>query len=190
MSERGDGNDVPLKQRVEAVLYIAGRPLTLEEISEAAKAKGKASVRNAIGELKEEYQERGSALTIVSLPGEKYVMQLHEKLAPYAEKVAPDAVLSEQVMKTLSVIAFLQPVKQSHIVRARGKAAYSHIKELEFKGFIRSERAGLTKILRTTDYFAEYFRLSKNVAALKRQLGLRVKAGRLHPTQTKTEMES
>ncbi|MEM3148805.1 MAG: SMC-Scp complex subunit ScpB, partial [Candidatus Jordarchaeales archaeon] len=106
---------------------------------------------------------------------ERYVMELREELAPIAERVAPDAVLSEEVMKTLSLIAYLQPVKQSVIAKAVGKAAYSHIRELEIKGFVRSEPEGATRVLRTTDYFSEYFGLSKDIGALKRQLRLRAK---------------
>jgi len=163
-----------LRRKVEAVLYIAGRPLTLDEISESTGAT-RSAVKKVLELLEHEYDEKGTAFTIRQLPGERYVMELREELAPIAERVAPDAVLSEEVMKTLSLIAYLQPVKQSVIAKAVGKAAYSHIRELEIKGFVRSEPEGATRVLRTTDYFSEYFGLSKDIGALKRQLRLRAK---------------
>lgn len=163
-----------LRRKVEAVLYIAGRPLTLDEISENAGATRNA-VKKVLELLEREYDEKGAAFTIRQLPGERYVMELREELAPIAEKVAPDAVLSKEVMRTLSLIAYLQPVKQSVIAKAVGKVAYSHIRELEIKGFVRSEPEGTTRVLRTTDYFSEYFGLSKDIGALKRQLRLRAK---------------
>jgi len=163
-----------LRQKVEAVLYIAGRPLTLDEISENAGV-ARSAVKKVLELLEREYDERGAAFTIRQLPGERFVMELREELAPIAEKVAPDAVLSEEVMRTLSLIAYLQPVKQSAIAKVVGKAAYSHIRELEIKGFVKSEHEGATRMLRTTDYFSEYFGLSKDIGALKRQLRLRAK---------------
>ncbi|MBS7287322.1 MAG: SMC-Scp complex subunit ScpB [Candidatus Freyarchaeota archaeon] len=169
------GGSPSLRQKVEAILYIAGRPLTLEEIAENAGA-SKSAVRRALDQLEHEYDEREAAFTVRQLSGERYVMELREELAPIAERVAPEAVLSEEVMRTLSLIAYLQPVKQSVIARVVGKSAYSHIRELEIKGFVTSEPEGTTKMLRTTDYFAEYFGLSKDVGALKRQLRLRAKA--------------
>lgn len=173
-AEVGEGGP-SLRQKVEAILYIAGRPLTLDEIAENAGA-AKSAVRRVLDQLEREYDEREAAFTVRQLPGERYVMELREELAPIAEKVAPEAILSEEVMRTLSLIAYLQPVKQSVIARAVGKAAYSHIRELEIKGFVTSEPEGATRILKTTDYFAEYFGLSKDIGALKRQLRLRAKA--------------
>jgi segregation and condensation protein B len=73
-------------------------------------------------------------------------------------------------MKTLSFIAYRQPVTQSYLAKVRGNLVYSHVKQLQEVGLITEERLGRTKMLRTTQNFADYFNLSHDAQLMKRQL--------------------
>jgi segregation and condensation protein B len=52
----------------------------------------------------------------------------------------------------------------------RGSHTYGHLKQLEDMGLIIRKKAGRTKLLRTTDFFADYFGLSHDTRTMKRQL--------------------
>jgi segregation and condensation protein B len=73
-------------------------------------------------------------------------------------------------LKTLSYIAYRQPVPQAQVIDVRGHHSYDHLKQLEGLGLIERERAGRTKIIRTTEFFADYFGLSHDLRGLKKQL--------------------
>jgi segregation and condensation protein B len=52
----------------------------------------------------------------------------------------------------------------------RGHHAYGHIKVLKEMDLITTERSGRSTLLRTTEYFADYFGLSHDTAAMKKEL--------------------
>jgi segregation and condensation protein B len=51
-----------------------------------------------------------------------------------------------------------------------GDQSYDHIRELERMGLISGERLGKTQLLRTTNIYADYFNLSRDIRVMKRQL--------------------
>jgi len=79
-------------------------------------------------------------------------------------------LLSSGPLKTLSYIAYRQPVPQARVTDVRGHHAYSHLNQLEEQGLIQRERAGRTKVIRTTEFFADYFGLSRDLKTMKQQL--------------------
>ncbi|HEX2615885.1 MAG TPA: SMC-Scp complex subunit ScpB, partial [Nitrososphaera sp.] len=60
-------------------------------------------------------------------------------------------------LKTLSYIAYEQPVTSKRLVQIRGSQVYSHVKELEQMQFIEHENLGRLKVYRTTKRFQDYF---------------------------------
>ncbi|MCJ7443976.1 MAG: SMC-Scp complex subunit ScpB [Methanotrichaceae archaeon] len=144
------------KAVVEAALFVAGRVLTLQELSELSGANSD-EVRILADELAGEYSQRYGGVEIVEL-GNGYVMQVRPKLAKLVVSVAPRE-MEAPLIRTLAVIAYKQPIKQSDVAKIRGNKSYSHIKELERIGLISSIRQGHTKILTTTKGFADYFGL-------------------------------
>ena len=75
-----------------------------------------------------------------------------------------------RALRTLSYVAFHQPVLQTKVVEDRGSLAYRHLKLLEEQNLIVRKGAGRTRVIRTTNYFADYFGLSHDPRALKRQI--------------------
>jgi segregation and condensation protein B len=97
-------------------------------------------------------------------------MQLKPQFAKVAKRFSMKPLLPQSTLKTLTYIAFFQPITSQDLAEKRGPQVYQHIKQLEQMGFIEGEPSGKTKIYRTTPAFAEYFGLSQDVEQLKKEL--------------------
>jgi segregation and condensation protein B len=160
-------HDLPL---IEAALYVAGRPLDLNELCSVLKTRSKNRTKKIVNTLIQEYASRNTALEILELKDERFVLQLRTDFTPYVKKFVNRPLLSVGPLKTLSYIAYRQPVSQKRVIDVRGRHAYTHIRALKEMGLVGSERSGRTMVLRTTEYFADYFGLSLDTSSMKREL--------------------
>jgi len=161
------------KQRlalIEAALYVAGRPLDLKTLASVVRTRSKNLVQQLAHTLKQEYDNRNTSLEILELIDERFVMQLKPEYSPRVQRLAMRPLLTVGPLKTLSYIAYRQPVPQKQVLNVRGHHVYSHLKQLEDFGLITREPVGRTKVIRTTQFFADYFGLSHDLRAMKRQL--------------------
>lgn len=117
-------------------------------------------VPDIVHSLIQEYRQRETGLDILEVEG-KYVMQVKPEYADLVRSVAPKE-LSSPVLRTLSMIAYHQPLLQSDLVEKRGNATYDHVRDLEERGLIQREPEGRSQILTTTQGFAEYFGLESS----------------------------
>ena len=141
---------------VEAALFSAGRALSVQEIVESTGLPEK-DVLKAIKELTRLYAERDTVLE-VGKAGTKWAMQVRALAAEPAAKFA-QMEIAPKLLKTLALIAYHQPMKQSELVDMIGTKVYDHIPELKELGLVRARQDGATKILSTTPRFPEYFGL-------------------------------
>jgi segregation and condensation protein B len=160
-------NDLAL---VEAALYVAGRPLDLNELCSVLKTRSKNKARKLAKTLMQDYAKNHVALEVLELKDERYVLQLKADYTPLVKRLVNRPLLSAGPLKTLSYVAYRQPVSQKRVIDVRGHHAYGHIKMLREMGLIAAERSGRSTLLRTTDYFADYFALSHDAANMKREL--------------------
>jgi segregation and condensation protein B len=107
---------------------------------------------------------------VVEYAGPRFAMQLKAQYTQTARKFATRPLLSRAALRTLSFIAFFQPISSAELVLRRSSAVYDHLKELEEVGFVAGERQGRSRAYRTTPRFAEYFGLSADITTMKRQL--------------------
>jgi len=155
---------------VEAGLYVAGRPLDLKTLGSLVGSRSKNRVQGLVRALMKEYAKRDTALEILELEDERFVLQLKAEYTPKVRRLALRPLLSQGPLKTLSYIAYRQPVIQARVIDVRGGHAYGHLKQLEDLGLIVRERTGRSTVIRTTEYFADYFGLSHDLRTMKRQL--------------------
>jgi len=155
---------------IEAALYIAGRPLDLNELCQVAGSRSKKRVTKYIENLIADYKARNSAIEILALKNERYVLQVKAEFTPLIKKLVNRPLLSSGPLKTLSYIAYRQPISQKRVIEVRGQHAYGHVKMLKDMGLIITERAGRSLALKTTDYFADYFGLTTDTSILKKDL--------------------
>jgi len=155
---------------IEAALYVAGRPLDLNELCQVAGSRSKKRVTKYVENLIADYKARNSAIEILSLKNERYVLQVKAEFTPLIKKLVNRPLLSSGPLKTLSYIAYRQPISQKRVIEVRGQHAYGHVKMLKDMGLIITERAGRSLALKTTDYFADYFGLTTDTSILKKDL--------------------
>lgn len=149
-----------MKELIEAILYLKGQPLTLEEIVEYAKA-DRTDVEEALMELMSDYAHRGSALEVVETPT-GYSLQLRESYRNLMHQMIP-AELGVGALRTLAAIALKNPILQTDLINLRGSSAYQQVQELIELGFVRRKRQeeGRSYWLEVTDTFHQYFEIDQ-----------------------------
>ncbi|MDV3104451.1 SMC-Scp complex subunit ScpB [Thermococcus waiotapuensis] len=150
------------KALVEAALFVSGRPLSLNELSKALGIKSLDYLEKLIELIAAEYAERKSAIEVVKVLGDKFVMQVKQEYSQKVIHLMPKPDLRTGELKTLALIAYLQPIEQSKIIKLRGSQAYEHIKKLMEMGLIYAEPHEKTKLLGTTQKFAELYGFPEN----------------------------
>lgn len=154
----------------EAALYVAGRPLDLKTLARSVGTRSKRKVRKLAKALVKDYKNRDTSLEILEVEGERFVMQLKAEYTHKVRKLATRPLLSAGPLKTLSYIAFRQPVLQTQVVDVRGHHSYGHLKQLEEMELITREGTGKKRVIKTTQFFADFFGLSHELRTMKRQL--------------------
>ncbi len=159
-----------VRGKIEAALYSSGRPLDADQLASAA---GIASRKRAIDEarvLAASVKDALSAIEIVEYPGPRFAMQLKAEFTGVARRFATKPLLSKAALRSLSFIAYFQPITGSELALRRGSQVYEHLHDLEEVGFIVWQRKGRSKVYNTTQEFSEYFGLSTDVQTMKHQL--------------------
>ncbi|GAG88428.1 unnamed protein product [marine sediment metagenome] len=95
---------------LEAGLYVAGRPLDLKTLGNITGTRSKKRVRKLAKTLVENYKNRDTSLEVLELEGERFVMQLKPEYTTKVRKLSTRPLLSAGPLKTLSYIAFRQPI--------------------------------------------------------------------------------
>lgn len=163
-----------LKSRIEAVLFVIGKAATTDEIAEILK-EDPTNVEAELLDLIMDYSARESALEIDDENG--YIIQVREEYRDIVEKLVP-VELKPAILKTLTIIALKEPLRQTLLKDLRGAVAYDHIGELLEKGLVsrKRDKNGRSYVLKTTPKFAEYFKLKGDTKALAKILDLQVQA--------------
>lgn len=157
-----------LKSKIEAVLFTTAKALKLKEIAEVLGSEAE-ETEEALLELIMDYASRDGALEIDDEDG--YILQVKLEHMDIVEKLCP-VELKPAVLKTLTVIALKEPIRQSYLKELRGSTAYEHVPELVEKGLISKTRDknGRSFNLRTTQKFNEYFKLKGDAKTLAKIL--------------------
>ena len=165
-----------LKAKVEAIIYAAEDPVTVEQMTAALKgslgndeevADPKAAVRAAVEELIADYAAAQRGMEIRLVAG-GYRMstkpEFHDVVRAFAKNLKPPIRLSLPALETLSVIAYKQPVTLPEINEIRAVDASGVISTLLDRKLIttagRKEVVGRPILYRTTKEFLLRFGLS------------------------------
>jgi segregation and condensation protein B len=120
-----------LKAQLEAIIYAAETPITLDQIvqlvknSEAAadETELRSQVRAAIEELTTDYASENHGIEVRQIAG-GYRMstkpEQHDLVRSFAKSLKPPVRLSLPALETLAVIAYKQPVTVPEISEIRG----------------------------------------------------------------------
>lgn len=151
-----------IKNILESVLFVARKPLSLEQLAEVLELPGD-DLRPVMEELLAEYQSKG--LTIFPAAG-GYLMGTNPENADFVQKILRPKVettLSAQALDTLAIIAYKQPVTRGEVERIRGVNSDYIMDTLISKRLIkeagRSEALGHPYIYVTSEDFLRHFGL-------------------------------
>ncbi len=145
--------------KVEAILYLKGRPVTKKSLTEITNSNIN-SINEAINSLSAKYSHYTSALEIINM-NSHISLELKQSLNEFVEDLLP-AELKTSVLRTLAVIAIKKKLLQSDLIILRGSGAYDHIKELIDKKFIikRKQKDGRSYWLSLSEKFFQTFAVS------------------------------
>ncbi len=139
---------------VEAALFCAGRPIDAKEIAQSMELTVD-EVKTSLKRLVEDYFSRDGAIEVVKV-GSKYVMQLKGE---YSDRVSSmtQTNISTDLLKTVALIAYHQPILQSNLMRMIGSKAYEHVKELREMNLVLARPRSNSLELSTSKTFPDYF---------------------------------
>lgn len=166
-----------LPARLEAILYLKGRPLELGELAAIAGI-DRDETELALITLMADYAHRDTALEIHQ-EGQHYALQLRAGLGDLVQNLLP-VDLSVAALRTLATIALKKRLLQSELVELRGSGAYDHIRELLAQDFIERRRQsdGRSYWLSLSEKFHRTFSLkADDLAALGSRLAAAETAG-------------
>ncbi|GAA0347320.1 SMC-Scp complex subunit ScpB [Bowmanella denitrificans] len=159
-------SDEQLKQLVEAAIFVADEPLSLERLQETVLLDIKVSqkrLKAILDELQLDYRPRGVQLVKVA---SGYRFQSMDSLAPWLSKLWQEQAprYSRALLETLALIAYRQPITRGEIEDVRGVSVSTHIvKTLTERGWIKTvghkEVPGRPALYATTKAFLDYFSL-------------------------------
>lgn len=156
--------------RIEAALYSAGRPLKIEELIRASGTESRTKTFELLGEIMKKTKAVFKAIEVITLPDGSYVFQLKPEYSSTIKRYASKPILPNATLKTLSYIAYMQPISSKQLVETRGSGVYEHLKELRQLDFISHQNVGRLKIFNTTEKFQKYFGIQGDVENLKQRL--------------------
>ncbi len=146
------------KQKVEAVLYLKGKPMNLAAIADALVCEIEDAEMGLI-DLISEYAHRDSALEIVETDV-GFSLRLRSEFEDLVNKLIP-VDLGRGTLRTLAAIALKKNIVQSELIELRGAGAYQHVQELVEQGFVKKKRQaeGRSSVLHVTTKFHQYFEI-------------------------------
>ena len=168
MVKNENGDEATAK--IESALYSAGRPLSIEDLIRASGTESRPKTLALLDSIMKKTKNAFKSIEIVILHDGNYVFQLKPEYSSSVRRYASKPILSKATQKTLSYIAFEQPVSSKQLVEIRGSGVYVHLKELRQLDFIENQNIGRMKIYSTTEKFQKYFGISGDINILKQRL--------------------
>ena len=151
----------PLVQLIEAALYSAARPLTVEELQTLDPDANLADVRQGLDQLRELYDFNQHSVEVVELGGGFQIVTRPQFAAALerAQFTIRTPKITGAAMETLAVIAYRQPVGRAEIEEIRGVNAAGVLRTLQERGLIevvgRGDELGRPLLYGTTSLFLE-----------------------------------
>jgi len=111
----------PLAKLLEAALFAASRPLTLEELASLEPESGESAVRAALGELRAAYGDaHGVELAEIAEGWQFLTRREYAEVIDRAQFALRPRRLSPAALETLAIIAYRQPVGRLEVDEIRG----------------------------------------------------------------------
>ena len=156
-----DASVEAIQRPIEALLFVAGEPLTIKQIVKLTKASDIA-VAAALAKIAEEYNDRGIVLREIG-GGYRFASAPLARDVVEAYLLPPKTNLSTPALEALAIVAHTQPVTKGEIESIRGVNSDSVVSTLLDRLLIaeagRKDVVGRPMTYKTTTLFLESFGL-------------------------------
>ena len=159
-------NDETLKALIEAIIYVAPEPVSLEAILKTLEGEERERVKAKLEELTADFQQAQHGIQVRQVAaGYKFSSkpEHHEVLRKFVQSLKPPIRLSKPALETLAVIAYRQPVTLPEIDEIRGVDCGGVIHTLMEKKLVvtagRKNVVGRPILYRTSRDFLVHFGL-------------------------------
>lgn len=165
MDVRLNADEQELFGAVEAILFVAGEAIAVEDLANALSItllEAEALLNHMDEQMRE--QRRGVELfrfgdKVQLRTNDVYASRVQAALAPLTTKT-----LSQSVLETLSIIAYKQPITRAEIEQYKGVGADYSLKILIERGLVmaagRKDAIGRPTLYATSEDFLRYFNIS------------------------------
>jgi segregation and condensation protein B len=182
-----------LKPVLEALLFAAEMPLTLEQLAEATESET-APILEALQSLAADWAQPGRGLRLAEMAG-GWIALTREEFAPFVGRLLRGKKkmrLSRPALETLAIIAYKQPVTKVEVDSIRGVDSSGVLNTLLERALVtirgRSKALGRPLLYGTTTEFLSYFGLN-DLNELPRVEELRAIVGEKEPENPEAEPE-
>ncbi|MBR3765416.1 MAG: SMC-Scp complex subunit ScpB [Clostridia bacterium] len=148
--------------RIEAILFVAGEPVRVEELAKALDVSMKA-LENELTCLKDEYDfhQRGFTLKRFGHQVQLATRAIYSADVVHLLQPVQKQSLTQAAMETLAVVAYKQPVTRAEVEQIRGVKCDYSLQSLMNKELImevgRKEALGRPILYGTTENFLAHF---------------------------------
>jgi segregation and condensation protein B len=161
-------NSKQLKQLIEAGIFVADEPLSIERMQHTILTEfsvSKKQINTVIDDLKSDYAARGIQLHELA---NGFSFRSNDALSPWLSRIWQETAprFSRALLETLALIAYRQPITRGEIEDVRGVAVSSNImRTLVERDWVKSvgrkEVPGRPALYVTTRKFLDYFGLKR-----------------------------
>ncbi|GAB4173146.1 MAG: hypothetical protein Kow00108_07900 [Calditrichia bacterium] len=157
-----------LKNKIEALLFVADKPLKFKEIQSCLNEDSltEAQLKELVESLNQEYLSAGKPFFIKTVAN-GYRYYIHDEYFPVIEPLVSESrkgKLTQKSLETLAIIAFKQPITKSEIEAIRGVNVDGVVRTLLERNLVkvagRAQAPGNPLLYETTEQFLEYFGLN------------------------------
>jgi len=155
---------VNLKNVIEAILFVSGKPVKLKNLVKKLNGFTVENIKEAICELVTDYNGSDRAIEITEVSG-GWQMRTRVDYKEWIKNFVreKDAGLTRSVLESLAIVAYRQPVTKKEVDVLRRVDSSRALKQLLERKFIeiagRREEIGKPIVFKTTDRFLEVYGL-------------------------------
>lgn len=166
LEEPPSSESMPLRQVLEALLFASDVPLSAAKIAQTLGLDSARTIKAAVEELNELYNQREAAFRIEERAGGYQILTLPQ-YAQYIQRLMrkrDEGRLTPAALETLAIIAYKQPILRVDVEAIRGVACGEVIRTLMEYNLVkivgRAEDVGRPMLYGTSKHFLEVFGLA------------------------------
>ncbi len=171
VSKEFDLEDHELKSAIEALLFVAGNPVSVDRLTGIFEETAAGQIEAQLQELVREYDARNAGIMLAEVAG-GYQFATRPETAGWIRKfksVKVSARLSRPALETLAIVAYKQPITRTEVEAVRGVNIGGIMRNLMERRLVKivgkKDVPGKPMLYGTTPDFLQYFGM-KDLSAL------------------------